>query len=75
MCMCMQVTSRGLQQLLTLPALVELVAERFTDDTDADSETDDNDALLNWSYATWQAGLDDLRASFKAVGRTLITRG
>ena len=69
----MQVSSRGLRQLLALPALVVLTVHTFTDDLDYTDE----DFAEDWHEINYErneeltAMLDELRAFFAQHGRRL----
>jgi hypothetical protein len=71
----MQVTSRGLQRLLMLPALVELHIHIFTDDLD-DFDVEDAESYHEIAYERSEeltAMLDQLKALFAQHGRRLTS--
>ena len=74
---CMQATSRGLLQLLALPALVELQVYIFTDDLDPDDMDEmDGEVFHEIAYDRNEdliAMLDELKALFAQHGRRLTS--
>ena len=71
-----QVTARGLQRLLALPALAELSVRTFTDDMDDMFDEDDIEGWHEINHERNQkltAMLDELKILFARHGRSLAT--